>query len=625
MPTRRELILAAVPIATAAATTAAHGATPERAIPPSAPQRFHPGFFKPLVSHLGYRTSGAKNVVIRSAPGVREARIVRMKKLGMDASLVIPLRAAGNDFGDWLHGDFSALTEPGTYRAAIAFQLFSGMAHPTDSGSRSTRQSSLDAWSRGIVEAWSQDFVVSEKPWDDTMRNMMGYYQAQRCGASPHGYNTPCHIGPIAATDGRAAKPITGGWHSAHDHVRDVPEILHGMFGLLQLAETRPDLAAELNAFDELRWGNDYFLSLQDPRGYIYFGVYLKDYYAEFDWWDTSSFLLRTEPGPRYCQYMFSAFQAQLARLYRASEPQYAAKCLAAARRCFAYWEGKPGGDWGSHKYVYELGTACYAAAQLYRCTGSAVYRNRARILAEQLMALQYPDGFWPECAGGDLDPRHDYNLLIARGVYQAYAPLGLCAVAEAMPADEAAPRWRAALERFTEGFAAFFATANAFGMLPYYVFRDPATPQVRTRGGKSYRYFLDPSHTALTIPHSRTIPWQTGNQSTIAGFGAALCAIARLLGQDAARHLAQRQLDCVLGLNPFDSCQILGLGRNNPVVYPSLDFMPPAPEIVGAGLQGACGDDSDEPQIVGGYYGSGEFWMPPHSWILGLMATLSA
>ena len=625
MPTRRELILSAVPIATAAATTAAHGATPERPTPQSAPQPFHAGFLKPLVSHLGYRTSGSKNVVIKSAPGVRQARIVRMKKLGMDASLVVPLHAGGKDFGDWLHGDFSALTEPGTYRAAIAFQLFSGMAHPTDSGGKSVLQSSLDAWSRGIVEAWSQDFVVSDKPWDDTIRKMMGYYQAQRCGASPHGYNTPCHIGPIAATDGRAAKPITGAWHSADDHVRDVPEILHGMFGLLQLAETRPDLAAELNAFDELRWGNDYFLSLQDPRGYIYFGVFTKNYYGETNLWDTSSYELRTEPGPRYCQYMFTAFQAQLARLYRKSEPRYAAKCLAAARRCFAYWEGKPGGDWASSKYVYELGTACYAAAQLYRCTGSAEYRDHARTLAGQLMALQNADGFWPERAGADLDPRRDYNLVIARGIYQAYAPLGLCAVAEAMPTDAAAPRWRAALGRFADGFAAFFATANAFGMLPYYVFRDPATPQVRTRGGKSYRYFLDPSHTAIDLPGSRTIPWQTGNQSTTAGFGVALCAIGRLLGRDAPRQLAQRQLDWISGLNPFDSCQILGLGRNNPVTYPPLDFMPPVPAIVGAGLQGACGDDTDEPQMVGGYYGSGEYWLPPHSWILGLLATLSA
>src|SRR5215831_5789220 len=301
MPTRRELILSAVPIATAAVATAARGATREGATPATAPQPSHPGFFKPLVSHLGYRTSGAKNVVIKSAPGIREARIVRMKKLGQDASLVIPLHVGGNDFGDWLHGDFSALTEPGTYRAAIAFQLFAGSSHTTNTGS----QSSLDAWSRGIVETWSQDFVIAQRPWDDTLRKMVAYYQVQSCGASSHGYNTPCHIGPIAASDGRAAKPITGGWHAADDHVRDIPEILHGMFGLLQLAETRPDLAAELNVFEQLRWGNDYFLSMQDSRGYIYFGVFLKDYFGEFDWWDTSSYLLRTEPAPRYCQYMF--------------------------------------------------------------------------------------------------------------------------------------------------------------------------------------------------------------------------------------------------------------------------------------------------------------------------------
>jgi hypothetical protein len=568
-------------------------------------------FRKPLVNHLGYRPHSAKYLVLEDLPGAREAHVVRMHKKGFNASLTVPLRQAGDDFGNWLVGDFSALTEPGTYRTSVPFQFFAGNRDATD------------AWSNGILEAWSYDFVIGEKVWDATLRKMVDYYQVQRCGGSPRGYNAPCHTGPIPRDDGGPAKPMPGGWHSAHDHVRDLPEILHGMFGLLAVARVRPDLDDELNLFDELRWGNDYFLSLQDPRGYVYFGVYTKDYFSACDWWDTACYVLRTEPGPRYCQYMFVSAQAALARLYRERQPEYAARCLDAAGRCFAYWASRPGSDWGAEKNLYELGAGAYAAALMFQATASEMYRAAARHFAAGLLQLQDADGFWPEQRNQDADPNPDYNLLNARALYPAFAPIGLCEVLRVFPGDTAAPRWKEALVRFT-GFAGSFASANGFGILPHLVYRDPATPRTRRGRDLSYRYFLDP-HTVMRCPGTKPIPWQTGNHGIVAGYGVALFEIGKLLDRSEPHQLAQRQLDWILGVNPLDTCHVLGFGRNNPVTYPSLDFMPPVPDIPGAGMQGMVGDDADHPMVIGGYYSTGEFWMPQHSWTLWLLAELSA
>jgi hypothetical protein len=75
-----------------------------------------------------------------------------------------------------------------------------------------------------------------------------------------------------------------------------------------------------------------------------------------------------------------------------------------------------------------------------------------------------------------------------------------------------------------------------------------------------------------------------------------------------------------VLGEDPLDCCHVLGVGHINPVTYPSLDFMPPVLHIQGAGLQGMVGDEADRPTVIGGYYSTGEFWMPQHSKTLWLM-----
>ncbi len=59
---------------------------------------------------------------------------------------------------------------------------------------------------------------------------------------------------------------VTGGWHDACDLRKWVEAILFGMLGLGQLALVK---GADAELVDELRWGNSYFLKMQEPAGYI--------------------------------------------------------------------------------------------------------------------------------------------------------------------------------------------------------------------------------------------------------------------------------------------------------------------------------------------------------------------
>ena len=117
---------------------------------------------------------------------------------------------------------------------------------------------------------------------------------------------------------------------------------------------------------------------------------------------------------------------------------------------------------------------------------------------------------------------------------------------------------------------------------------------------------------------------WATGNNAVLAGCGVALIELATLLERPELRRYAQRQLDWFLGVNPFDSSMIVGLGRNHDATYPS-ELDPPVPEMQGAVFEGLIGDKADNPLLIGGYYSNVEFWTPHQGWALWLTVALSA
>jgi len=603
MTTRRDLFTTLPALGVAlAATPAAAACAPA---PPPRPQRAR----DPIVNHLGYRPGAAKHAVIAPADALGPASIVRLGGGKPGEVALLPLRTVGGDFGEWKLADFSAVREPGVYRLSSPIQFFTG------------DPAAKDAWSRGIVSTYSHDFTIAEDVHDAALAAMVDYYRVQSCGASVHGYGTPCHIAPIARDNGGPARPIVGGWHSAFDHVRDLPEIGHGAFGLLALAEMRPDIAEREDVRREIRWGNDYFLQLQDRQGHVYFGVYPRDYFNLKDAWDTREYVLMTRPAPRYAQHFFIATQALIARLYARADSEYAQRCLAAGVRCHDRWAREPTDALTS----YDLGTGAFAAAHLHRATGNIDQAAAARAFANRLTTNQTIAGDWRETAGRETDPHPDYDLLNARALYPAYAPIGLAAVLGTLPQDADAPRWREALARFQHRHVAAFETANGFGVTPQVPYTPASAPRFREREGRRYRYFIDTGATRLLCPGTRPIPWQAGHNGVVAGTGVALALIARVTGDAEAARLAQRQWDWIVGVNPLDSSTILGFGRSNPVTYPPIDFTPQVPRIAGAGLQGFVGADDDQPVTVGGYYGSGEYWLQQHSWILWLGALISA
>mgnify|MGYP001263500744 CR=1 FL=1 len=96
-----------------------------------------------------------------------------------------------------------------------------------------------------------------------------------------------------------------------------------------------------------------------------------------------------------------------------------------------------------------------------------------------------------------------------------------------------------------------------------------------------------------------------------------------KITGNRRYRDIAYRQLDWILGCNPFDASTVEGVGRNQPERLINTDeFFPPTPQIPGAVMTGICGTQEDEPAELG--LGSDvEYDMPPTSLLMWLLVEL--
>jgi Glycosyl hydrolase family 9 len=164
-------------------------------------------------------------------------------------------------------------------------------------------------------------------------------------------------------------------------------------------------------------------------------------------------------------------------------------------------------------------------------------------------------------------------------------------------------------------------------------------TAEVNNPFGYSREYVQDKTgarHTSFVFPHnSDAAPWWQGENARLASVAAAAHLAVRAFSDDAELRgkleaFATNQLNWILGLNPFDSCMLNGVGRNNPpyMYFDSWEFTN-APGGISNGITGGFKDENDiDFQIPYRETGAdndwrwGEQWLPHSSWYLLAVAS---
>lgn len=558
-----------------------------------------------IVNQVGYPVRAAKQCVLQHRPA---GRFEVVRTTDQQVVLTGELAESKGDFGVFYVGDFSAVNEPGTYYVRAG-------------------------------DSRSYAFRISPRVYDEGVAMILGYFALQRCGPSATGYLTPCHLDDAVRLDNGKHQDTTGGWHDASDLRKWMGATLHGMIGLAQVHELTTDESRRRQIRGELRWGNRYFLNMQEPDGHVMDHVG-GDALVHSDgnrWTDNrvgpeggqpatvaarpggssarltivgekDDRVIQTRPLDRLGQYKFVIAQALAARVMEGDDPAYAARCLEAAKRCLAWCMR----EW-PERSTERLGGAMAACLELFRATADENFKRGALMMASRLLELQVTEpvdakdavrGFFRRAPNGP-EPYRD----IWHGCWHLFA---LCDLVELFPDHPDVTRWRQAIRLYTRDYLAAMSARNSFGIVPYGL-QTEADPANRKIGGYSYRYFMRPGD-----------QWWVGINANLASAGVGLVRAARLLDDPQLRALAQRQLDWILGCNPHAASTVVGLGRNHPPPFiNSTEFVPPTPLLNGAVMNGLGGTLEDQPFVGNGIYHVSEYWTPMVAYTVWLMALL--
>ncbi len=334
---------------------------------------------------LGYLPAHDKKATVAAA--ITEFRVVR----DADGEVALRGRATGpvhdaDTQEDVYLADFSALRTPGVYH--------------------------LEAAGAGR----SSSFRIASDVYNDAYRTMMQGMYLWRCGtavkATYHGVtysHEACHLDDAYLDyvgGGHTRIPSERGWHDAGDYNKYT---VNGAFavGVLLLAweQNAPRLRGVRlpqpntspgtpDMLSEVRWELDWLLTMQAADGSVYHKVSTVNF--------GPAGRPETEKTPRFfvpwgspATADFVAVTAQAARVLRPYDAAYADRCLAAARRSYAFLQANPA-DHAPDQAAFHTGgygtsdpdERLWAAAEMWETTG-----DRAALADFETRARALPDG----------------------------------------------------------------------------------------------------------------------------------------------------------------------------------------------------------------------------------------
>jgi hypothetical protein len=584
---------------------------------------------KVLTNHLGYETHGPKHAVISGKTGDTVSACSLNDQATNRSVLTVAPKATGpvqkwKDWNFWTL-DFDSFSAEGKYYIECT----------TNSGSV-----------RSVPFAIQSDLLER-----NTVSDVIYYFKDERSSGESDKADSHLHF------EGSKAGTIDahGGWwdatgdygkhfshlsFSTYFNSQQIPLVVYSLLKSYEQANRRGlqgFARYKAHLLDEAMFGADYMMRMKVPEGSFYRSVSTggveqvpeKRKIAG----EMKSFGIESTPGKGAAGMVESANSdleyevsyrsgggIAIAALAMASAQPVSgqfrnADYLKAAEEAFDFLEKnnlKLVND-GKENIVDDY-CALAAATELYRATHDAKYKKAADRRAQNLMARQISAGGYQNYWRADDGQRPFFHA--SDGGFPVVSLLYYSEIADPATKEHVLDTVRKSLEF---ELAITYEVNNPFGYSREYV-------QDRTGSRRSSFFF----------PHnSDAAPWWQGENARLASVATAARLAELAFPQDAAfraklESFAANQLNWILGLNPFDSCMLNGVGRNNPpyMYFDSWEFTN-APGGISNGITSGFHDESDIdyllPYRVTGADNDwrwGEQWLPHAAWYLLAAAT---
>jgi len=546
-------------------------------------------------SHTGYPVGSAKTAI---ASDMKSGKFEVIRQETGETALSKEVRSAQTRLGRFQVLDFSELREPGTYMIRA--------------GDRNT-----------------PPFRIDDNPWRDTIWKVINFFYVLRCGDDIPGSHRICHRDWQGTHNGETIG-INGGWHDAGDLSQassNTAEAVHAMMSLAErLRATGRDRELSARLIKEARWGLDWLLKTNFGDGY-------RITWATMDFWtngvigdmDDVSF---EATNNAWDNFFASSAEAIAARVLESEDPDRAQYSLRTAKRDWQFAVEKTDVP-DKRVSVLEVASAgALASLELFRATGEAKYADKAAELAQVIVNSQrrtfVPDWEVPLAGFFYTGPDHRRMLHFLHRGYEQAPIVVLSDLCNSFPEHKDWMKWYSAVALHSEYYLKRLAQfSEPYGMMPNGVYADDEYQQAPKDRSEAYRaqvlkgIAIGPHHYLRIFP-----VWFdfTGNNAVILAQAKALAAAAHLRFDQAGADLAQKQLEWIVGRNPFSSSVMYGEGHDyHPQYAISGDIVGSLP--VGIHTRGA----NDLPYWPGSNcFAYKEVWVHPAARWLWLMRDLA-
>jgi hypothetical protein len=456
----------------------------------------------------------------------------------------------------------------------------------------------------------TKPFAIGDDAWLATAWRTLNFFFAERCGYDQPGIHQACHQDVVCVhPDGRRIQ-VNGGWHDAADLTQGVGNTARGGMAMLELAKAVQLKNKELyhRLLEEARWGLNWTMKTRFGDGFrhggLIIGIWTDNITGTKDDMETKA---SNRPMDNF---IAASYCAMAVPFYTDNDPVFARWCKNSAIEDFAFANDKLNTFTGSTNEVELYSQALVAAMYLYRLTQEQSYLNWGVQYAQIVMECQQKErrsdwsvplhGFFYESREKkrilEFFHRSNEELMV-----QGLSMLLACA-----PKHSKAPEWKASCQAYADYLHDISEMISPYRILPaaVYELNNADFSGIYHEGEKVGLPSMEEYNAQVKngIPLSANfylrrfpVAYQfRGFHAVLMGKAKAAFILSDLLNDQELKSIATRQLEYIVGYNPFSMSTIYGDGYDYPPLYGAY-----AGDVVGAVPVGIeTFENEDEPYM---------------------------
>lgn len=435
-----------------------------------------------------------------------------------------------------------------------------------------------------IGDLRSQPFPIGDEAYLATAWRTLNFFFSERCGFDQPGIHQECHQDVFAFhPDGRSMS-IAGGWHDAADLTQGTGNTAESGIALLEMANAvaGKDSVFYERLLEEARWGLNWVMRTRFGDGYrlggLIIGIWTKNIRGDKDDMQTEARNSAVDnlKAASYCALAVPHFEKR--------DPVFARWCRNCAVEDFGFALELLDTQRTENNEIELYALATVTAMRLYRLTREQYYLDWAVRLARTVMA------------GQQLEARTDWKLPLRGFFYESAKKQrilayyhqsqehlmaeGLSMLLDEAPDHADAPQWKAACEAYADYLRLLSRQIAPYGILPAAVYEVNNTDysNLYHEGDQVGLPSLEEYNAQVRngIPLSKNfylrrfpVAYQfRGFHAVLMGKAKAAFILARLFQDQELKNIATRQIEYILGYNPFAMSTVYGDGYDYPPLY---------------------------------------------------------